>query len=80
MKITGLTEHQLTMINIMWSLSSSQDLENFQQSLNENDYKLCIALQDLLIAEYIDELIIHSSDITDMVNAIIQKAKTQSRQ
>lgn len=75
MKITSLTSKQANMIAIMWGIDTKYDLEFWQNSLSSEDYNLCIAIQDLLLAEYIDEVVVDSSDITESVRLIIDNAK-----
>lgn len=59
MKINGLTPKQIEMLDIMWNLHDSLELELWKKSLSSSDYKQAVVLEELLIVNYIDEIVAH---------------------
>lgn len=57
MKIENLTEHQVTLLDIMWSLSSSEELDYWMATLDEYDLNTVIVLRQLTVYEYIDDVV-----------------------
>ena len=55
-EIHGLSAKQVKMLDTLWSLKSREDLEEWMKSLTTNEFKMAIALQELLVLEYTDEI------------------------
>lgn len=55
-EIHGLSAKQVKMLDTLWSLKSREDLEEWMESLTTNEFKMAIALQELLVLEYTDEI------------------------
>ena len=55
MRIDGLTQEQCDMLDIMWNLDTSEDLYNFFQTLDEDEYRMALTLQEMLIQEAEEE-------------------------
>jgi len=66
------------MIVKMWSINSVTELNAWQQSLTQEEFKLSIALQDLMIAEYIDEVTEGDDNLYD-AQFVIVKIKQNSK-
>jgi hypothetical protein len=71
-QINNLTQKQINMLNTMWSCDTALDIMNWQSRLNESDYKMSISLQDLLIAEYCDQLVLESdlAEANDLIESL----------
>jgi hypothetical protein len=76
--IDNLTTRQREMIVKMWSINSVTELNAWQQSLTQEEFKLSIALQDLMIAEYIDEVTEGDDNLYD-AQFVIVKIKQNSK-
>jgi hypothetical protein len=73
MIITGLTTKQIEMLDIMWNIPDALELELWKLSLSKSDHTLAVALQELLIVNYIDEVVTTSS--LEEANEVINKLK-----
>ena len=55
MRIDGLTQEQCDMLDIMWNLDTCEELYNFFQTLDEDEYRMAMKLQQMLIQEAEEE-------------------------
>ena len=55
MRIDGLTQEQCDMLDIMWNLDTCEELYNFFQTLDEDEYRMAMTLQQMLIQEAEEE-------------------------
>ena len=55
MRIDGLTQEQCDMLDIMWNLDTCEELYNFFQTLDEDEYRMAVTLQEMLIQEAEEE-------------------------
>ena len=55
MRIDGLTQEQCDMLDIMWNLDTCEELYNFFQTLDEDEYRMALTLQEMLIQEAEEE-------------------------
>jgi hypothetical protein len=53
--INGLTPEEVQMLDMMWSIESVQDMEDWMANLNREERLLVCRLRMLLIAEIIDQ-------------------------
>jgi hypothetical protein len=53
--INGLTPEEVQMLDMMWSIESVQDMEDWMANLNREERLLVYRLRMLLIAEIIDQ-------------------------
>ncbi len=53
--INGLTPEEVQMLDMMWSIESVEDMEDWVASLNREERLLVYRLRMLLIAEIIDQ-------------------------
>ena len=53
--INGLTPEEVQMLDMMWSIESLEDMEDWVASLNRKERLLVYRLRMLLLAEIIDQ-------------------------
>ena len=53
--INGLTPEEVQMLDMMWSIESVEDMEDWVASLNREERLLVYRLRMLLLAEIIDQ-------------------------
>lgn len=53
--INGLTPEEVQMLDMMWSIDSLEDMEDWVASLNREERLLVYRLRMLLLAEIIDQ-------------------------
>lgn len=70
-KIEGLTQRQIELLDIMWSLDSNEDLINWTDTLDPDDCREVITLAELVKLEYIEEFL-EIEDFTDALEIINQ--------
>lgn len=70
MKIENLTQDQVDMLDIMWSLGSTEEYTKWFDSLSEHDQEQAFTLQKMIVLESIDEEVVN--DFT-LANKIIRK-------
>jgi len=68
--LTGLTDKQIVLCNIMWDLETQESVNAFIKSLPRADAKECISLCQLMIMELADEC----TD-TDQAQSILNQFK-----
>lgn len=76
MQIDNLTIKQVKMLNTMWDIDDPTDLAIWQSTLSESDYRMSVALQELLIASYFDEFV--SDDALEEANSVIREIQNIS--
>lgn len=54
--IHGLTVEQKEMLDVMWSIDSVDDFENWINLLDYEDYMMARSLSQLIVAEYLEEV------------------------
>lgn len=57
MRIEGLTEYQVDMLDHMWSLDTLEDYENWYSLLDEEDQRMADSLQKLVVLEAMEEVL-----------------------
>jgi hypothetical protein len=60
MRIEGLTEHQVELLDTMWAIEEFDDLEDWMQTLSKADRVEAENLQRLVILETLEEMLEHS--------------------
>jgi len=55
--LDNLTPEQVDLLEVMWSLDSYEDFQNFLLSLNEEDRKMADSLAKLIILAEMDDLV-----------------------
>lgn len=78
MNINNLTEKQVVMLDVLWSLKTEEDVKNWQETLDAEDYLMSITLQKLLLIEITDELTEASdsfidSDVADLYDDLMSR-------
>ena len=56
-EINGLTPEQVQMLDMMWSIESSDDMDDWLNSLSERDLQIASQLKNLLMLALIDETV-----------------------
>jgi hypothetical protein len=56
MRIEGLTEHQVELLDTMWEIQEFDELEEWMKTLSRADQRECENLQRLVILETFEEL------------------------
>jgi hypothetical protein len=57
MRIEGLTEHQVELLDTMWAIEEFDDLEDWMQTLSKADRVEAENLQRLVILETLEEML-----------------------
>ena len=57
MRIEGLTQHQVELLDEMWEIEEYTDLEAWMETLSPEDRKEAEALQRLVVLETFEELL-----------------------
>ena len=68
--IYNLTVKQRAMLEIMWSLKTTEELQDFQLSLDPDDLRLSVSLIQLLQIEALDQIIDATSDYSEALSII----------
>jgi len=69
MRIDGLTQEQCDMLDIMWNLDTCEELYNFFQTLDEDEYRMAVTLQEMLIQEAEEEQLENSNMAKTMLQS-----------
>ena len=51
MRIEGLTQAQCDMLDAMWALDTVEELYEYFKTLNDDEYRMAVTLQEMLIQE-----------------------------
>ena len=57
--INGLSAEEVQMLDMMWSIESVEDMEDWMASLNREERLMVYRLRMLLIAEIVDYDLVH---------------------
>lgn len=74
--ITGLTEEQVEMLEVMWSLDSTEEYFTWYESLSHQDQQIAETLQRLIIIESIDEAFTDAKSYPE-ANRLLKKYRLQ---
>ena len=55
MKITGLNRQQISLLDYMWKIPTRQELDDWLDSLPEEEFKTCTLLLKMVMLEAIDD-------------------------
>jgi hypothetical protein len=61
--LTNLTEEQVEMLEILWSLTDFSEVEEFQATLSDQEREMSETLIRLIILETVDEIL--ANDVSD---------------
>ena len=70
MRIDGLTQEQCDMLDIMWNLDTCEELYNFFQTLDQDEYRMAVTLHEMLIQEAEEEQLENSNMAKTMLQSI----------
>lgn len=62
-QIDGLKEYQVKLLDLMWSINSDEEYENFKSSLSEDMMNEVDTLEQLLILATIDDEVTDNFDL-----------------
>lgn len=68
--LSNLTDEQVEMLDILWSMTELSEIEEWQSTLSPEDKEMSESLIQLIILESMDNLI--TSDLTD-AQEVLQK-------
>ena len=68
--LSNLTDEQVEMLDILWSMTELSEIEEWQSTLSPEDREMSESLIQLIILESMDNLI--TSDLTD-AQEVLQK-------
>lgn len=75
-EISGLTERQVKLLNVMWSIESSEELEDWLISLDDELRQECTTLGKLIIYATVDKTVEIMSvypEASKVINQIMDK-------
>jgi len=55
LSITGLTQEQVDMLDIIWSFDTKEEYDSWFELLDDNEASMCFGLMELLTLAIIDE-------------------------
>jgi len=70
MRIEGLTQQQCNILDAMWALDTAEEIYEYFQTLNEEEYKMALTLQEMLIQECEEEQVTNYSTAQQMLKNI----------
>jgi hypothetical protein len=62
-QIDGLKEYQVKLLDLMWSINSDEEYENFKSSLSEDMMNEVDTLEQLLVLATIDDEVTDNFDL-----------------
>lgn len=78
MRIEGLSEHQIQLLNRMWRIDSMEDLHVWIGTLPKSDQLLCNSLIEMVRWAQIDEDVERGHDVSQastVINSFMRKQK-----
>lgn len=76
--ISGLTQHQVELLDTMWNMESLEDVQAWQATLGARDHLDSISLQIMLMQELLEQVLLDDTDSHAEVNQILQQFRLQS--
>ena len=70
MRIEGLTQQQCDILDAMWALDTCEEIYEYFQTLSAEEYKMALALQEMLIQECEEEQVNNYSTAQQMLKNI----------
>ena len=68
--INGLTERQVELLDIMWSIDDPEDYENWKSTLTESTMNMVDTLEQMVLYATLDEELEESQDFTDALSIL----------
>ena len=59
-KIDGLTAEHAAMLAVMWTIDTTEDFDEWVQTLSKEEVKMALTLKELLIAHVLDDVSDHN--------------------
>lgn len=73
--IHGLTQEQVDMLDVMWSMQTWEEIQEWQQTLTADQLRTSLTLSYLLVLEAADELCLDDPKIRAQSQAIIDHVR-----
>lgn len=54
-ELIGLTEQHISLLSHMWTINTSDELDEWRTTLSASDYKASVTLEHILIMEYLED-------------------------
>ena len=70
MRIEGLTQQQCNILDAMWALDTAEEIYEYFKTLSEDEYKMALTLQEMLIQECEEEQVTNYSTAQQMLKNI----------
>lgn len=68
----GMTKYEKKILDIIWNIESKQELQEWQETLSDEDAQLAESLITLVLLEHFDRFIEQSGDY-ELANEVISK-------
>lgn len=72
-EITGLTQEQVDMLDIMWSFDSLAELEEWRENLDSRELAMSMSLQQILLLETVEQLLMEDREIQRITELYLQR-------
>ena len=76
-ELHGLTQEQIDLLDIMWSITDSYELEAWEETLSPRERSMAHGLQLMLVQETAEQLLIDDPKIVALAKATIDRARYQ---
>ena len=76
-ELHGLTQEQIDLLDIMWSITDLYELEAWEETLSPRERGLAHGLQLMLMQEAAEQLLIDDPKIVALAKATIDRARYQ---
>lgn len=72
-EITGLTQEQVDMLDIMWSFDNLAELEEWRENLDSRELAMSMSLQQILLLETVEQLLMEDREIQRITELYLQR-------
>ena len=72
-EITGLTQEQVDMLDIMWSFDSLAELEEWRENLDSRELAMSMSLQQILLLETVEQFLMEDREIQRITELYLQR-------
>lgn len=66
-ELIGLTEQHITLLSKMWTINTSDELDEWRATLSASDYKASVTLEHILIIEYLEDDVIQNLHVAKLL-------------
>ena len=72
-EITGLTQEQVDMLDIMWSFDNLAELEEWRENLDSRELAMSMSLQQILLLETVEQFLMEDREIQRITELYLQR-------